>query len=162
MDRTTKHLTKRVSELEKMVHGLAGAPSKNYQHSVAERNDTDEEDEASVLLHSSAVSGPKYTKYTQQRGGSTIPRWKLALSSVRSKITLRNAGIVAGIVYALVTYLQWKDLRRNFETDERGWVRLSFAWPMPSTQSNHMEIGLQNVGKSPVTSYGGRHLRGCG
>ena len=36
-------------------------------------------------------------------------------------------GIMAGIFYAVITYWQWRDLRRNFEVGQRAWVLVERA-----------------------------------
>jgi hypothetical protein len=45
-------------------------------------------------------------------------------------LTLIFVIIYAGLTgwYAWVAYRQWKDLRHNFETDERAWIALSFSF----------------------------------
>ena len=63
-------------------------------------------------------------------------------------------GIAAGIIYAAVTVLQWRDLRRNFRVDERAWVGpLSTAIASEDTPDGSgviFEIPYTNTGKTPA------------
>jgi len=68
------------------------------------------------------------------------------------KTALKISGVVAAIVYTVTTVVQWKDLRRNFEADERAWIKIQYGWPdLPSYQPaaiGTMKVLLANVGKS--------------
>lgn len=78
-----------------------------------------------------------------------IPWWA---SWKNWKEVLEGIGIVAAILYALVTYLQWKDLRNNFIADERSWIKLGYTWPpLRSNQPAMINGELINIGKSPIT-----------
>lgn len=74
------------------------------------------------------------------------------------KVTFRQGleivGLIAGIVYAVVTVLEWNDLRNNFEADQRSWVKISFGWPTnisPQEIFTPIEF-FSNSGKIPITS----------
>jgi hypothetical protein len=50
-------------------------------------------------------------------------------------------------VYALITAVQWYDLRHNFMVDQRAWIKAQVIWKeFPSTQQ--VMIQIRNVGKS--------------
>ena len=61
-----------------------------------------------------------------------------------------RAGILAGIVYAVITYLSWKDLRHNFMVDERAWLKVQIAFP--PTQDTQVPMKIINIGKIVATS----------
>ncbi len=67
---------------------------------------------------------------------------------------LEGIGVIAGIGYAVVTYFQWRDLRHNFEVDQRAWVRFGYATLGDKidekTVMNAWPLTVQNVGKSPA------------
>jgi hypothetical protein len=67
---------------------------------------------------------------------------------------VEGIGIAAGIGYASVTYVQWKDLRHNFEVDQRAWVRVRYAILKDKLSENDVmnswPLTVQNIGKSPA------------
>lgn len=39
---------------------------------------------------------------------------------------ISGIGVAGAVVYAVITYFQWRDLRHNFEIDERAWIKVAF------------------------------------
>jgi hypothetical protein len=69
---------------------------------------------------------------------------------------VESVGILAVVAYAVITYCQWKDLRHNFEADERSWVKVEFKWTPIQVGTLTGVIGiLTNAGKSPITTLYG-------
>ncbi len=65
---------------------------------------------------------------------------------------LEGVGIIAVIGYTALTYLQWSDLRRNFETDERSWARVIHGEDQALTDTKELSSSLTliNSGKTPA------------
>jgi hypothetical protein len=63
-------------------------------------------------------------------------------------------GIIAVIWYAVVTHVEWTDLRHNFEVDQRAWVRFRYALLKDKISEtdvvNSWPLTVQNIGKSPA------------
>jgi hypothetical protein len=92
---------------------------------------------------------PEDSAESHTPGGKRIPWWARWRSW---KEVLEGIGIVAAILYACITYFQWRDLRHNFEAGERAWVKLGYIWPpLTSDQIATMNGDLVNIGKSPIT-----------
>jgi hypothetical protein len=67
-------------------------------------------------------------------------------------------GIAAGgaVIYALITYHQWRDLRHNFEADERAWLKVEVGMPPTLSSQTPVVVNVRNVGKSPALNlFGG-------
>jgi hypothetical protein len=77
---------------------------------------------------------------------------KLAGLNVFSWKTVERLALLSGIAYAVVTYVQWKDIGNNFKMDERAWIgpaKISLTHlqaPDPISTS----VGLTNFGKTPA------------
>ena len=74
-----------------------------------------------------------------------LPGWKI----------LQGIGIAAGVGYAIVTFAQWQDLRKNFMVEQRAWI-----YPVVTHQTNVainekiiVEAMYQNTGKTPAKSF---------
>jgi hypothetical protein len=61
-------------------------------------------------------------------------------------------GFVAAAVYAGINYRQWKDLRHNFEVDQRAWLKAEVQFPEAIMTSARLPIRVYNLGKNVVTS----------
>lgn len=159
MNKTEKELSRRIENIRNAVHriyDLTGTPWEDDQHSAPEQKNTQEEDQPGVRSLAVPVAAPKNTEHTKRRNTKPIPWWKKALLKIREWLTLKNIGILAVIVYAIVTYLQWKDLRHNFEVDQRSWLKIGYSWPNPTSAAPATAIlTFQNVGKSVVTTVYG-------
>jgi hypothetical protein len=90
---------------------------------------------------------PTYRKQTDKPWYKTTSGWKTLLEMI---------AIPFAIGYAIVTYWQWRDLRYNFEVDQRSWVKIGCPWPpLNGTQPVTVNAELTNFGKSPVTGLYG-------
>lgn len=78
---------------------------------------------------------PEYCQY------SPTPRWKTILEGF---------ALVCGIGYAIVTGMQWWDLRRNFQLDERPWVAISDQAIIVTQDRMDAEVAFTNSGKTPA------------
>ena len=73
-----------------------------------------------------------------------MPWWK----SVSWMKILKVVGIVAGIVYAIVTLLQWRDISNNFIIDQRAWLGVTEVKVDPITENMEFAPILVNSGKT--------------
>jgi hypothetical protein len=53
-------------------------------------------------------------------------------------------------VHRSITYLQWHDLRHNFEVDQRAWLKVDVALPLQIKPDTTATVTVSNVGKSPA------------
>jgi hypothetical protein len=67
---------------------------------------------------------------------------------------LEIVGLLAGIGYAIVTYCQWRDLRHNFELEQRAWIKVDYPEFGHSPPSVPVTVKFINVGKSPALRIG--------
>jgi hypothetical protein len=153
VERSLASLQKRVSALEAMIR----APRQKDITPIGKDHDSQEQKDAAS--ESIAIqAAPSNRKETDQAGNHPVPRWgRIGRIVVRVRKwphwmqVLQVSGIVFGIVYAIVTCLQWYDLRHNFRTDERSWIDPGInirVIPVDGTGT----IKLTNVGKSPILS----------
>jgi len=75
---------------------------------------------------------------------ASMPWWKRWNGGWKG--ILESIGLLAAIAYAIVNYFQWSDLRHNFQSTERAWVKIDVAWP-PAPDGS---FGIQtaNFGKN--------------
>jgi len=80
----------------------------------------------SPVWHSSNPGHPKHGQETAAPWWRTWFVWKRII---------QTGGILSGIAYALVTYLQWRDLGNNFRIDQRALIKIeaAFAGALVST-----------------------------
>lgn len=132
---------------------LLNGPGKHDQKAVSSEDDAQGKDKPSIALLPSGVSRPSNRNVAQSQGNKPLPRWKRAFLGFRRFFTLRNIALVAGIAYAVVTCMEWRDLQHNFVTDERAWLNEGVSFPKPDdiTQGNEIkaDIILENAGKTP-------------
>jgi hypothetical protein len=79
------------------------------------------------------------------------PKWKGII---------QTSGIVGGVVIAWATYWQWRDLRQNFEVDQRAWIEYTKKPDVPggvtrtvnitSGQPIYYPFSFKNTGKTPA------------
>jgi hypothetical protein len=77
-------------------------------------------------------------------------KWYRTLNGWKGPVEI--VAMAAGIFYAIVTYYQWRDLRRNFETDARAWVMASefkTAHHLETGQIVGVDVFYKNTGKTP-------------
>ena len=144
MDKATKALGQRVAALEKLIHTLPNTPGKQNEKPVSNASDTDRE------INSLAATASRLTNRnpTPKQSHDTKQKWYQSFKWWKSRIQF--AALIAGVGYAFVTYFQWKDLRRNFITNERAWMKISAGISdLSDVMSVKMEV--KNVGKSVVS-----------
>lgn len=142
MDKATKSLAQRVAALEKFVHTLRDAPRKQDPETVTNAYDPNQEHggvpgAASGLGDSKPA--PTHEPSPKKKWYGSFKRWKSAI---------QVSGIIAGIAYAVVTWLQWRDLRDNFRLDQQAWIAIKTV--TLKRNPTHVEIVIQNVGKTPA------------
>lgn len=142
MDKATKAIAQRVTQLEKSLHRLIDdAPWKQHKQPTDDQTTPSQEDDGANRYVSSIseVNPPPLkaakAKYVLQHA---IPWWRI----------FEGIGIFAGIGYALITYLQWRDLRHNFEVDQRCWIKTGFVRPELSRSIFQAATTTTNFGKS--------------
>jgi len=132
----------------------SGDPKKNDGTTVPKSNNSAQERQDVLAVYMiSSKSNP--TKLQDSESGKQpdnpkpwwrfIPGWRI----------FEGIGIAAGIAYAVVTIIQWNDLRHNFKADERAWVAAVDTLAPPDFPK--IEIGntapsakwLENFGKTP-------------
>ena len=144
MDNTSLDFARKIlATLEHIRDFLKNAPGQNHQQSVHKQHDPETEP-ASAEVYPPLVPQVEPTLLhppkTQQDGRATVSWWKSALETF---------ALIAGIVYAIVTYLQWRDLRHNFEIDQRAWLKIEYGSPSTSAGVS-AAAKIINVGKSPA------------
>lgn len=65
---------------------------------------------------------------------------------------LEVAGVVAVIVYAIVTVFMWRDSHNNFIVQERAWINVESRFPDQPVEGSSLEadIRLSNTGATPA------------
>jgi len=130
----------------KKKHKVPETPRKQEMHSSNEQHNTRDRvgfAEVQPVAASTVASSANDSSTPKKSWYRRIPWWKI----------LEGGGIVSVILYAYVTWVQWRDLRHNFEIDQRAWVRMKYAKldrvdeKAPLTS---WELTVNNVGKSPA------------
>jgi hypothetical protein len=88
----------------------------------------------------------KKTDHTERE----IKHWWALILRWPWKRTLEILGLIAGIAYAVVTIVQWQDLRHNFEADERSWEKIGILWPPQPVGISGVQVSIINFGKSVI------------
>jgi hypothetical protein len=83
---------------------------------------------------------PKHRWY-KTFGGRLLTYWKSR--------PLEKRGIIAAIALAVLTYLQWYDLRHNFTVEQRAWLKPNLDWSNFAT-TNSVPLSVTNFGKHPA------------
>ena len=85
---------------------------------------------------------PADSKQANKSWYKTLQGWKTLFEMV---------AIPFAIAYAVVTGFEWRDLKHNFDKEQRSWVKIAYSWPpLTTNQDIAMNGVLINVGKSPV------------
>jgi hypothetical protein len=118
---------------------------------VTPQNNADKENNHRIGQAMATIDPPpRNTKHPAESTEKRPPWW---MCWGTWKESLQVVGIAAAIAYAIITYFQWKDLRHNFEADQRAWVKLGYTWPpLNSDRPATMNGLLVNTGKSPITT----------
>jgi hypothetical protein len=116
--------------------------------------DASEHKVADVSLEDAAVNPPIEATQPQKNETANAPWWK-RWKYWRRLIEILGFSFAA--TYAIVTYLQWRDLRHNFrdqyrsfEANERSWMRVEVVWPKEIPMDGRIALKVTNVGKSPA------------
>lgn len=158
MDKATRALAQKVSGLEKQVHRLSDElatclreqfEQSGDQPNGASQKTTDTDSHSEVVARVKAHSNPSTLKRkeTEDRWYNRVPWW-----AVLWKI-IEGAGVAAVVWYAVITYRQWQDLRRNFRIEQRAWIT---AKPVPIKFSEMgtvtRQVTITNTGKIPASN----------
>jgi hypothetical protein len=130
------------------------APRKNNKQSTGPQDNAKDEGVEASRQTPVIPPSPSDAANTQKREDAPLPRRK----SVRWKSVLETIGIVAGIGYAIVTYLQWRDIKNNFIIDQRAWLGVTEVKTDPIGEGMKFAPILVNSGKtlaSDVVQRGG-------
>jgi hypothetical protein len=160
-----KNIYNRISNIDKEIHKLKSphAPGKQHPAEVspeqASTNQGEPTPRSSLAIPPSPASPnqPKQSAQTRtprRNFGRRVWRWIKRIFLKRDR--LERIGILFGVAYAITTILQWRDLRRNFVTDERAWVNIApleqlTTMPVDSVQALIINARMVNSGKTPAT-----------
>lgn len=153
----SEHLNRRITTLEEKVRHL--------------------ESLSAPWQEKKAGYGPKYNPASE---GDSAPGELAPLKDEKIKASPKNAyqpknpwyktlegwyyffaifGIPFAIAYAIVTYLQWRDLRSNFRTDQRAWLtrRVDRSPPvfLELGKRISLDVVIANIGKTPARNLNG-------
>jgi len=154
-----KSLPQRVTDLERAVHKLESinTPRKQDPASIGPQPASKNESVDTPGLAALVPPTPANPKKAKQSGETRRPwrkrlwRWIKRIFLKRDR--LEKIGIMAGIIYAVVTVAQWRDLRHNFEVDQRAWLKAETGLPVTLAENMSLDklpITIKNVGKSPA------------
>jgi hypothetical protein len=135
---------------------------RQYTQTSEKQNETTTQHQEGVLVASSISPPPTDSRYPSDRNKNPKPRrtitrkaWRWFKRIFLKKDRLERIGLIAGIVYAAVTVIQWRDLRHNFMIEQRAWIQVSDTLPMTVTDTqaiNAIPEDLKNTGKSVATT----------
>jgi hypothetical protein len=136
-------LNKRVTKLEEKVAHLEHLNAPRQQNKTGESPQNASGDKGDPTPRQPATvkqtpAAPLDASESQQPWYKTIQGWYYMLAII---------GIPFAIGYAFVTYLQWRDLRHNFEVDRRAWIKIKLDWD-PSVPADTLVAKIVNLGKS--------------
>jgi hypothetical protein len=150
MDNVAKNFAQKIiAELEKIYHVLLNAPRQPEVAPSSPENTPEQEHDPTqrkVALSSNHNPPPRDTHQAKNPWYKTFKGWRTLLEMI---------AIPFAIGYAVVTWLQWRDLRRNFKIDQRAWLFVAEN-ARPSLAVNialPASINITNTGKTP-----GRHI----
>jgi len=99
---------------------------------------------------------PSNTQQPKKPWYQTIEGWKAVFEIV---------AIPFAIWYAVITYFQWRDLRGNFQIDQRAWVGIVAISPDEPEESDgefsfkDLWISMRNSGKTPALRMSAENLK---
>jgi hypothetical protein len=144
----------RISNLERAVRRLelsVHSPREHDHESIGQHDDGPQESENTPRATAVISEAPKNADNAKTRSDAAVP-WRKRrpprFKRLRWRNMLTNIGIVAGVGYAVVTCLQWGDLRHNFYVDQRAWLRPTYL--IPEQPSAAIKVQIDNIGKSPA------------
>ena len=142
---TLKVLAQRITALEKLVHDLRDAPRQQDQTGIRPESYTTKESypgigQTSAIPHIDPT--PRTTNKSKHPSYKTIEWWKPRLEIL---------ALFFGMGYAVVTYFQWRDLRRNFEADQRAWLgETGTKFDLRIGAIPQISTTFTNTGKTPA------------
>lgn len=153
MDSAAQEFARKIiAILEHIRHLLTNAPGEQNEQTIPEKNKAHEE-QAKVKPCAPALA---------QRNPSIIqtekphPNWRKPFEWWKTRVEV--VALTAGVGYAIVTYLQWQDLRHNFEVDQRAWVSVASvsAEELEEKEGEYsfkdLWVSIRNSGKTPALS----------
>jgi len=151
MEKTVARIERKINNLETVVN----TPRQEAVQTVSEQKDTDQQGERTPI-RPPANASPNKSREPQKSNNQAVPQgrriWHVTVQVVKWrhwKQLLEVVGIFFAVGYAVVTYLEWRDLRRNFEAEQRSWLQVgtnlqSFGSNIPDT----VTVSEKNIGKS--------------
>lgn len=150
--------------INKLVH-LLNTPGKQNPTSIASEGAAEDEGDRAPGTTSVVAPRPANPDKTKKSRRYAAPRrtlkwkaWRWTRRIFLKKDRLERVGICFGVAYAIVTIIQWRDLRQNFKIDQRAWVSIGFALPATITPNASVVVEAKNVGKSPAVRSAGDYL----
>jgi hypothetical protein len=149
--RSLENLVQRhASDLHKL---LRDAPWKQNKTSIAPQNTSEGKSDGAIredifIPPPNVPPSPCNPPQPEYPWYKTFQGWKPKLDA--AKIILEVVAIPFAIAYAVVTALQWRDLRHNFATDERAWVKVGeIKFPIVNREVLAYTT-ISSIGKSPA------------
>ena len=134
-------VTSAINKLVLKVNSL-GAPWKDDQASIGPQDTASKENnstggKSTIAPH--VDPSPSNSQQAKQPWYKTMSGWKALLEVI---------AIPCAIGYAVVTYFQWRDIRHNFEADQRAWIRVQ--WMISDDPASRVKMRVTNTGKTPA------------
>jgi hypothetical protein len=151
MDNSPNALRRSIAALEAEFHKLLrDAPWKQNTAGVSPQDAADEKGDGAprkgaFLAMPDIPPTPTDTPQPKQPWYKTFDGWKPKLES--AKVILEVAAIPFAIAYAVITFYQWQDLQKNFEADQRSWLRVLSDINPQTIKGNAVGLHFKNFGK---------------
>lgn len=148
------HLGTIVGRLDTLV-GVADRPRQEGVATVKDKDATEQKSYAAIReMFVSLQTGPSpnHSNGPKHKWYRSTKWWKGVKESIEA------AALISAIVYAGITYRQWRDAARNFRTDERAWIKIRFPvdasgnaiYPeLAQGKPIAIVFSLSNTGKTP-------------
>jgi hypothetical protein len=156
MDNTAQEFARKIIAILEHIRDLLTTHTPRKQDEEAISN----KDEA----HKEQVEVKPCSPVLPQRNPSKIQtenpksKWRRPFEWWKTRIEI--VALIAGVGYAIITYLQWQDLRHNFAVDQRAWLTFKLhrsadtpeieSVTFTSNQPVTYPFRLVNVGKTPA------------
>jgi hypothetical protein len=119
------NLNKRITKLEEKVSHLErlNAPRQHNAETVAPQQNPEQYSDPRPRQSTPANSSPGDRANAASNTRNDGHPWWIRMWAWKPwKRGLTVAAGLAAIAYAIVTYCQWRDLQRNFKTEQRAWI----------------------------------------
>lgn len=140
LEKALAKLRKEFEQFQKSLH--VSQPRQQHDAGASPKGAANQKNDTArweVSLSSQVNPSPGNTAQAQNPWYKTAQGWKQRLEI---------AGIVFAIGYAIVTFFQWRDLRKNFEASERSWTYVDMG-PFPEFK-DELPFTITNPGKVPI------------